>query len=99
MGEIAHNTLYLTTPGTYAVRDHLTRQGEVPEYPPDLPPEEREPKAAIGQRKLSIPIHHLLISGDPELGLLCLFLFGEHVSLSASPSPYSNNSEAYFNRG
>ncbi len=59
MGEIAQNTLYLTTPGTYAARDHLTLQVEVPEYPPDLPPEEREPKAAIGQRKLSIPIHHL----------------------------------------
>jgi CRISPR-associated protein Cas1 len=59
MGEIAQNTLYLTTPGTYAARDHLTLQVEVPEYPPDLPPEAREPKAAIGQRKLSIPIHHL----------------------------------------
>ena len=59
MGEIAQNTLYLTTPGTYVARDHLTLQVEVPEYPPDLPPEEREPKAAIGQRKLSIPIHHL----------------------------------------
>lgn len=59
MGEIAQNTLYLTTPGTYAARDHLTLQVEVPEYPPNLPPEEREPKAAIGQRKLSIPIHHL----------------------------------------
>ena len=59
MGEIAQNTLYLTTPGTYVARDHLTLQVEVPEYPPDLPPEEREPKPATGQRKLSIPIHHL----------------------------------------
>jgi CRISPR-associated protein Cas1 len=57
--DIAQNTLYLTTPGTYVARDHLTLQVEVPEYPPDLPPEERHPKSAIGQRKLSIPIHHL----------------------------------------
>ncbi len=59
MPDIAQNTLYLTTPGTYVARDHLTLQVEVPEYPPDLPPEERNPKLAIGQRKLSIPIHHL----------------------------------------
>jgi len=59
LDSIQQNTLYLTTPGTYAARDHLTLQVEVPEYPPDLPPEKREPKAAIGQRKLSIPIHHL----------------------------------------
>lgn len=59
MGEIAQNTLYLTTPGTYIARDHLTLQVEVPEYPPDLPPEDRNPKSAIGNRKLSIPIHHL----------------------------------------
>ena len=59
MPDIAQNTLYLTTPGTYVARDHLTLQVEVPEYPPDLPPEERNPKLASGQRKLSIPIHHL----------------------------------------
>ena len=59
MGEIAQNTLYLTTPGTYVARDHLTLQVEVPEYPPDLPPEDRNPKSAIGNRKLSVPIHHL----------------------------------------
>ena len=59
MGEIAQNTLYLTTPGTYVARDHLTLQVEVPEYPPDLPPEDRTPKSAIGNRKLSVPIHHL----------------------------------------
>ena len=59
MGDIAQNTLYLTTPGSYIARDHLTLQVEVPEYPPDLPPEARDPKTAIGHRKLSIPIHHL----------------------------------------
>lgn len=59
MGEIAQNTLYLTTPGTYVARDHLTLQVEVPEYPADLPPRDRQPKAATGHRKLSIPIHHL----------------------------------------
>ncbi|MBE0541557.1 MAG: type I-C CRISPR-associated endonuclease Cas1 [Verrucomicrobia bacterium] len=59
MGDIPQNTLYLTTPGSYIARDHLTLQVEVPEYPPDLPREERNPKAAIGHRKLSVPIHHL----------------------------------------
>lgn len=59
MGDIAQNTLYLTTPGTYVARDHLTLQVEVPVYPDDLPPEERRRDTAIGSRKLSIPIHHL----------------------------------------
>lgn len=59
MPDIAQNTLYLTTPGSYIARDHLTLQVEVPEYPPDLPREDRNPKSAIGNRKLSVPIHHL----------------------------------------
>ncbi len=59
MPDIPQNTLYLTTPGSYIARDHLTLQVEVPEYPPDLPREDRNPKAAIGHRKLSVPIHHL----------------------------------------
>lgn len=57
--DIAQNTLYLTTPGTWVSRDHLTLLVEVPTYPPDLPPEQQNRQSAIGNRKLSIPIHHL----------------------------------------
>jgi len=59
MGNIAQNTLYLTTPASYVARDHLTLQVEVPVYPEDLPPEERVRDKAADWRKLSIPIHHL----------------------------------------
>jgi len=59
MPDIAQNTLYLTTPGSYVARDHLTLQVEVPAYPPDLPPEKRRREAATETRKLSVPIHHL----------------------------------------
>jgi CRISPR-associated protein Cas1 len=57
--DLQQNTLYLTTPGSYVARDHLTLQVEVPVYPPDLPPEERNRQSATDTRKLSIPIHHL----------------------------------------
>ena len=59
MPDIIQNTLYLLTPGTYISRDHLTLLVEVPEYPADLPREERNRQSAIGNRKLSVPIHHL----------------------------------------
>ncbi len=59
MADIQQNTLYLTTPGTYVARDHLTLQVEVPVYPDDLPPEERTRDKASDWRKISIPIHHL----------------------------------------
>ncbi len=59
MPEIQQNTLYLATPGSYIHRDHLTLQVEVPEFPPDLPLDERSRETATGKRKLSIPIHHL----------------------------------------
>lgn len=59
MAGIQQNTLYLTTPGAYVARDHLTLQVEVPVYPPDLPKEDRNRQSAIDIRKLSIPIHHL----------------------------------------
>jgi CRISP-associated protein Cas1 len=77
MGDVQQNTLYLTTPGTYVARDHLTLQVEVPIYPEGLAPEERTREKAIGNRKLSIPIHMLesvcvfgasTVSG-PALGL------------------------------
>ena len=57
--DIQQNTLYLTTPGAYVARDHLTLQIEVPVYPPDLPPEKRHRESATSTRKLSVPIHHL----------------------------------------
>lgn len=57
--DIAQNTLYLTTSGTYVARDHLTLQVEVPVYPADLPPDQQNRQSAIDHRKLSIPIHHL----------------------------------------
>ena len=57
--DLQQNTLYLTTPGSYVARDHLTLQVEVPVYPPDLPREERKRESAIDTKKLSIPIHHL----------------------------------------
>lgn len=57
--EVQQNTLYLTTPGSYIARDHLTLQVEVPIYPEGLPPEERCRDVASDWRKVSIPIHHL----------------------------------------
>jgi CRISPR-associated protein Cas1 len=57
--DIHQNTLYLTTPGSYVARDHLTLQVEVPVYPPELPVEQRNRQSAIDVRKLSIPIHML----------------------------------------
>jgi len=59
MGDIQQNTLYLTTPGTYVSRDHLTLLVGVPVYPPELPSEQRTRQSAIDFRKLSIPIHML----------------------------------------
>ena len=59
MGDIQQNTLYLTTPASYVARDHLTLQVEVPVYPPDLPPDQRNRQSATDWRKLSIPIHML----------------------------------------
>ena len=59
MPEVIQNTLYLTTPGSYISRDHLTLQVEVPVFPPELALEERTPEKATDIRKLSIPIHHL----------------------------------------
>jgi CRISPR-associated protein Cas1 len=59
VGDIQQNTLYLTTPGTYVARDHLTLQLEIPLYPADLPPEEQTRDRACGFRKVAIPIHHL----------------------------------------
>jgi CRISPR-associated protein Cas1 len=79
--DIAQNTLYLTTPGSYAARDHLTLQLEVPVYPEQLPPEERTRDKAADWRKLSIPIHHLesiCIFGPSTISPPALDLCWEH---------------------
>lgn len=81
MGDIAQNTLYLTTPGSYVARDHLTLQLEVPVYPDDLPPEERNRQSAIHIRKLSIPIHMLesvCVFGASSISPPALDLCWEH---------------------
>ena len=57
--DVQQNTLYLTTPGTYVARDHLTLQVQVPVYPEELAPEDRTRDKATDWRKVSIPIHHL----------------------------------------
>lgn len=59
MPDVAQNTLYLVTPGTYVSRDHLTVIVETPVYPEEAPPEARVRAAASGVRRLAIPIHHL----------------------------------------
>ncbi len=81
MAGIQQNTLYLTTPGAYVARDHLTLRVESPVYPPDLPPEQRQPQLAIDTRKLSIPIHHLesiCVFGPSTLSAPALDLCWEH---------------------
>ncbi len=81
MDAIQQNTLYLTTPGTYVARDHLTLQVEVPVYPDDLPPEKRSKDTATGQRKVAIPIHHLesiCVFGPSTISPPALDLCWEH---------------------
>lgn len=81
MPEIAQNTLYLTTPGSYVARDHLTLQVEVPVFPADLPPAERTRDQADDWRKLSVPIHHLesiCVFGPITLSPPALDLCWEH---------------------
>jgi CRISP-associated protein Cas1 len=79
--DIQQNTLYLLTPGSYINRDHLTLQVEVPVYPDGLPPEQRDRKAAVDVRKLSIPIHQLesiCVFGQSTLSPPALDLCWEH---------------------
>jgi CRISP-associated protein Cas1 len=81
MADIQQNTLYLTTPGRYIARDHLTLHVEVPVYPADLPPEDRVRDNAQDWRKLSIPIHHLesvCVFGPSTLSPPALDLCWEH---------------------
>lgn len=73
MPDVIQNTLYLTTPGSFVARDHLTLQVEVPVYPEDLPREERSREKATDWKKLSLPIHHL--------ESICIF--GPSITLTA----------------
>lgn len=81
MDAIQQNTLYLTTPGAYVARDHLTLQVEVPIYPDELPSAERNRDTATGSRTVSIPIHHLesiCVFGPSTISPPALDLCWEH---------------------
>jgi len=57
---IQQNTLYLTTPGSYISRDHLTLQVKVPLRPDGSPVTVEDLKGEItNHKRLSVPIHHL----------------------------------------
>jgi len=54
------NTLYLTTPGTYVARDHLTLLVKVPLRPDGRPATADDLQTGVSNWKsVSIPIHHL----------------------------------------
>ena len=58
--DLQQNTLYLTTPGSYVARDHLTLQIKVPLGPSGAPATAEDLKSEITHFKsVSIPIHHL----------------------------------------
>ncbi len=81
MGDIQQNTLYLTTPGSYVARDHLTLQVEVPVFPDNLLPSERTRERASDWRKLSIPVHMLesiCVFGPSTISPPALDLCWEH---------------------
>ena len=81
MGDIQQNTLYLTTPGSYVARDHLTLQVEVPLYPNEMSPEERTRDRATDWRKLSVPVHMLesiCVFGPSTISPATLDLCWEH---------------------
>ena len=74
MPDVLQNTLYLTTPGTYIARDHLTLQVKVPLRADGAPVTAEDLKSEISNFKsLSIPIHHLEST--------CVF--GPSITLSA----------------
>ena len=74
MPDVLQNTLYLTTPGTYIARDHLTLQVKVPLRADGSPATAEDLKSEISNFKsLSIPIHHL--------ESICVF--GPSITLSA----------------
>ena len=80
--DIQQNTLYLTTPGTYVSRDHLTLQVKVPLGPAGAPATAEDLKSEITHFKsVSIPIHHLesiCIFGPSTISAPALDLCWEH---------------------
>ncbi len=82
MADIQQNTLYLTTPGTYVARDHLTLQLKVPLRPDGTPASAEDLKSEISNFKsLSIPIHHLesiCVFGPSTISPPALDLCWEH---------------------
>jgi len=81
MRDIQQNTLYLTTPGSYVARDHLTLQVEVPVYPNEMSPGERTRDRATDWRKLSVPVHMLesiCVFGPSTISPSALDLCWEH---------------------
>lgn len=82
MDSIAQNTLYLTTPGSYVARDHLTLQVKVPLRPDGVPVTADDLKSEIlNFKSLSIPIHHLesvCVFGPSTISPPALDLCWEH---------------------
>lgn len=82
MRDLAQNTLYLTTPGSYIARDHLTLQIKVPLRPDGSPATTEDLKSEISNFKsLSIPIHHLesiCVFGPSTISAPALDLCWEH---------------------
>ena len=59
MADIVDQTLHLTSPGTSVTREGLALLVEVAEYPAGLPRPDRTRAAAIGWRRMSLPIDQL----------------------------------------
>ena len=80
--DIQQNTLYLTTPGTYVSRDHLTLQVKVPVRADGSPVTAEDLKSEIlNFKSLSIPIHHLesvCVFGASTISAPALDLCWEH---------------------
>ena len=84
--EVQQNTLYLTTPGTYVARDHLTLRVEVPAV-------DAGTGAAANGHKLSIPIHHLesiCLFGPSTISPPALDLCWEHSVAVSYLSEYGH---------
>lgn len=82
MADIVQNTLYLTTPGTYVARDHLTLLVKVPLRPDGSPVTTDELKSDVSNFKsISIPIHNIesiCVFGPSAISPPALNLCWEH---------------------
>src|SRR3989338_4789221 len=68
MANIQQNTLYLTTPGIYVARDHLTLQVKVPLRPDGSPVTVEDLKSEISNYKsLSVPAR---LTGEPNTSVM-----------------------------